>query len=127
MIRKLICAMVVMFVGIGFVMADELRGVITKVDGNKITFQKTKKVDKKAENDGEPITVEVAKDAKINTGKGAKGGKVDVGDAIEGGLKNEMFTKLPGKGLPAQITTTDGNKSVTAIVVLQGGKKKDAK
>jgi hypothetical protein len=123
MIRKLVCTMFVLLAGIGFVMADEIRGVITKVDGNKVTIQKTKKVDKKTENDGEPITIEAAKDVKVNKGMGAKGGKVEVGDAIEGGLKNEMFSKIPGKGLNAQVTTSEGNKSITAIVILAGKKK----
>ena len=43
MIRKLVCALFMMTVAIGFVMADEFTATVTKVDGNKITYQKYKK------------------------------------------------------------------------------------
>jgi hypothetical protein len=122
MLRKLIGTMVVMLVAIGFVTAEDWTGVITKVDGNKITFQKTKKVNKKAENDGDAVTLEAAKDVKVNKGM-AKKGQIEVGDAIEGGLKNEMFSKIGGKGLPARVTTSDDNKSITAVVVTAPKKK----
>jgi hypothetical protein len=123
MIRKLVCTMAVMLVGIGFVMAEEWNGIITKVDGNKITFQKTKKVNKKAENDGDPVTIEAAKDVKVNTGT-VKKGVATVGDPIEGGLKNDMFSKIGAKGVQARLTTSDDNKSVTQVLVV--GKKKAA-
>jgi hypothetical protein len=123
MIRKLVCTMAVMLVGIGFVMAEEWNGIITKVDGNKITFQKTKKVNKKAENDGDPVTIEAAKDVKVNNGT-VKKGVATVGDPIEGGLKNDMFSKIGAKGVQARLTTSDDNKSVTQVLVV--GKKKAA-
>lgn len=123
MIRKLVCTMAVMLVGIGFVMAEEWNGIITKVDGNKITFQKTKKVNKKAENDGDAVTIEAAKDVKVNNGM-VKKGVATVGDAIEGGLKNDMFSKIGAKGIQARLTTSDDNKSVTQVLIV--GKKKAA-
>ena len=93
MLRKLVGAMIVLLVGIGFVTAEEWTGIITNVDGNKITFQKTKKANKKTENDGDPVTIEATKDAKVNKGT-LKKGVAEVGDAVEGGLKNEMFSKI---------------------------------
>jgi len=123
MIRKLLCSMVVMVVCIGFVMAEEWNGLITKVDGTKITFQKTKKVNKKNENDGDPVTIEAAKDVKVNNGT-VKKGVATVGDAIEGGLKNDMFTKIGAKGIAARLTTSDDNKSVTQVLIV--AKKKAA-
>lgn len=130
MLRKLVCSIFVMVVAIGVAFADELTGQITKVDGNKITFQKTKKAKGKkgkAENDGDPVTYEVAKDAKIIKGKfdmDAK--KVVDGDPVEGGLTADIFKNATAeKGVGATITTTDDNKSVTKIRV-QGGKKKAA-
>ena len=113
----------------GVAFADELSGTITKVDGNKITFQKTKKAKGKkgkAENDGDPITIEVAKDAKIIKGKfNQDTKKVEDGDPIEGGLTAEIFKGAAEKAVNATITTSDDNKSVTKIRV-QGGKKKAA-
>jgi len=121
MVRKLVCAMFVMTVAIGFAFADEFNATITKVDGNKVTYQKFKKKEK----DGDPVTIEVAKDAKILTGKFDKDAKKLVaGDPIEGGLKSDTFAKIGDKGLPVRITTDADNKTVTQILV--GGKKKAA-
>jgi hypothetical protein len=113
-----------MVVGVGFVMAEEWNGIITKVDGDKITFQKTKKVNKKNENDGDPVTISVTKDAKIAKGMFDKETKkIVAGDAIEGGLKADVFTKASDKGVAARVTTDADNKNVTQILVT-GGKKK---
>jgi len=128
MIRKLVCAMFVMLVGIGFVMAEEITATITKVDGDKITYQKMKKAKKgqPAEKDGDPVTISVAKDAKIVKGAFNKDTKkVEPGDAIEGGLKADLFSKIGEKGVNARITTDADNKKVTQIMVT-GGKKKAA-
>jgi len=127
MIRKLVCAMFVMTVAIGFVIADEFQATVTKVDGNKITYQKYKKgaKGKKGEKDGDPVTMTVAKDAKIANGKAAGKGKFDVGDAIEGGLKSEVLSKATEeKGVQVHITTDADNKNVTQLLVV--GKKKAA-
>jgi hypothetical protein len=127
MIRKLVCAMAVMVVGVAFVMADEFNATITKVDGDKITYQKFKKVKKgqPAEKDGDPVTISVAKDAKIVKGMFNKDTKkVEAGDKIEGGLTADTFTKAGEKGVAARITTDADNKTVTQIMVT--GKKKAA-
>jgi hypothetical protein len=118
----------VMVLAIGFVVADEFNATITKVDGNKITYQKFKKAKKgvPAEKDGDPVTIEVAKDAKIIKGMFNKDTKkVEPGDKIEGGLTSETFTKAGEKGVAARITTDADNKTVTTIMVT-GGKKKAA-
>ncbi|HYV34511.1 MAG TPA: hypothetical protein VE988_02335 [Gemmataceae bacterium] len=55
--------------------------------------------------------------------KGAGGIAVKEGDALEGGLKNEVFTKIDDKkGVFAQITTNDAGK-ITKIVTITFGKK----
>ena len=135
MFRKLIYSMVVMVVAIGVVAAEEFTATITKVDGDKVTYQKYKKGEKgkKGEKDGDAVTLTVAKDAKITKGKfNFKDKKFEAGDAIEGGLKSETFTKLDAeKGVTARITTSDDNKSITAISTFSFGGgfkgKKDAK
>ena len=116
MFRKMVCSMVVMVVAIGFVYADSFQATITKIEGDKVTIQKTKKVDKKVEKDGDPITLPLAKDAKVVYGT-VKKGKAEVGDAVEGGVKAEVFTKAGDKGVSAYITTSDDNKSVTQILI----------
>jgi len=154
MIRKLACAMLVMTVGIGLVAAEEFTATITKVDGDKVTFQKFKKGEKgkKGEKDGDAVTLTVAKDAKITKAKfsfdkdNMKAVWTSEG-AVEGGLKNDIFKieekkepekdKKKGKGfgfggggLNAQITTSDDGKTITAIEARPFGgfgKKKDAK
>ena len=117
----MIGAVCVLALSLGFVLAEDFGGSITKVDGNKITVMKKAKA--KGEK-GEEVTLEVAKDAKVNKGKYNKEDKkVETGDAIESGLKNEMFTKIGEKGIGARITTNDDGK-VTNITVIGGGKKK---
>ena len=122
MFRKVLAAVVVLAVCVGFVVAEDIRGVITKVEGGKVTFHKitfdkdTKKIDK-----GEAQTLSVAENVKVSKGKFNKDTKkLEAGDALEGGLKNEIFTKIDEKGVGATVTTTDGK--ITEIIV--GGKGK---
>jgi hypothetical protein len=117
MIRKLFYSMVVMTVCLGFVAADEFTGIVTKIDGDKVTYFKTKKGKK----DGDAITTEAVKDVKVN--KGTKDGKKWVaGDAIEGGLKAKPFEKIDEeKGVLVRIITDDDKKNITQILVI--GKK----
>ena len=130
MIRKLFCSMFVMVLAIGFVAADELTGVITKVDGDKVTFQKMTKAKKgvKSEKDGDPVVVTTNKDTKIVAGKFDKDTKKTVdGDEVKDGLKNEIFTTKfdAEKGVRAVITTK-GETLVAEKILVVGGKKKAA-
>lgn len=128
MIRKLACAVAVMVVAVGFVMADEFTATITKVDGDNITYQKFKKAKKgqPAEKDGDAVKAN-AKGATIAKGMFNKDTKkIEKGDAIAASALAEMVTKSGEKGVAARITT-EGDK-VTQILVTGGGKKKkDAK
>jgi len=124
--KKFAMPMVCTLAVVGFVVADEFNASITKVEGNKNTFLKGKKGDDQKEG-----SAEVASNVKVLNGmfeKSDAGFKVNPGDAIEGGLKNEMFTKIGEKGVSAQITTDDKGK-VTQILAVQFkggfGKKKD--
>jgi hypothetical protein len=123
--QKLVCAVFGLMVTIGLVTAGEFGGRITKVDGNKITVQKYKGKGKKAEKDGDPVTLTVAKDAKIANGKFNKEDKkVEAGEAIEGGLKASVFTKASeDKGPRVRMTTDDDKKVVTEILVFSKKKK----
>lgn len=124
MIRKLIGSMCVMALCIGLISAEEFRGNIKKVEGKNVTFSKFqfKKVekDKKDEKKAEDTTLPLAKGAKITKGtRDFKEKKTEVGEAIEGGLKNEMFTKIDEKkGLFVEIRTNDDNTAITHIIVL---------
>jgi biopolymer transport protein ExbD len=125
MIRKLVCSMFVMTVAIGFVCADDYFGVVTKVDGDKITFQKMTKAKKgaKSEKEGDPVVLTVDKDTKYFTKKYNKDDKKFVEDDLKDGIKAEVFTKIdPEKGVNATITT-EGDKKVATKVVIGGGKK----
>jgi hypothetical protein len=128
MLRKLVCSIFAMSVCIGLVAAEEFSATIRKVDGDKVTFSKVSFKDKKVEK-GDDMTLPVAKDVKVAKGKANfkdKKFSVEVGDKIEDGLKNEIFTKIDEKkGLFVRITTSEDNKSITQILVTQfGGKKK---
>ena len=129
MIRKLACAMAVMVVAVGFVVAEEFGATINSVDTGKktVTYQKYKKgvKGKQGEKDGDAVTISVAADAKIAKGVFDKDTKKwSAGDAIEGGLQNEVF-KLVGKAsIAVRIMTDDDNKSIIRILALKPGAKK---
>src|SRR5262245_15415843 len=115
MLRRFVCAAVVMVIGLGVVMADEFQATILKVDNGKVTFKKGGK-----KGGGEETTLPVTKDAKIMKGKfNADTKKLEPDTAIDNGLKNEMFTNIKiedGKGgVAATITTDADNKNITAI------------
>jgi hypothetical protein len=143
MFRKLLASITVMVVGIGFVAADEFTATIKKVEGDNITFAKFTFKDKKFEK-GEDTTLPADKNVKVTKGKFNKEDKkFEPGEAIEKGLKNEMFAKLGEKkdkdtekkdkkggfgfgGMVARITTSEDGKTITAISVMNfgGGKGK---
>ena len=128
MLRKLVCAAVIVVIGFGVAMADEFTAIISKVDGNKVTFTKakfnpeTKKLEKSDE-----MTLPVKANAKISKGKfNTETKKLEAVEPIENGLKNDIFTKIAEKGQFASITTDADNKNITAITTGFGKKKKDA-
>ena len=124
--KKVVCAAVVAVLCVGIALADEFTAVITKVEGGKVTFAKAKfdKETKKFEKEKEQ-TLPVADNAKVVKGKINKDTKkFEPGEALEDGLKNEMFTKIGEKGVFATITT-DKDKITQIMVGGKGGKGKD--
>jgi hypothetical protein len=123
--KKFVFALVSTFVMVGFVLADDFTAVITKVDGNKIEFKKYTGTGKDKKIDDTATKAEVAADAKIFTGMFNKDTmKVEAGEALKDGLKNEKLTAAAdekGKMVNAMITT-DGGK-VTKIIVMEKKKK----
>src|SRR5262245_8907603 len=117
--RQLACAAVMVCLAVGGAGAEEFVAFVTKVQDGQVTFAKFKisqKIDK-----GEEKTLPAAKDVKV-----FKVGKVDKdtkkftrGEAVEDGLKNELFQKIDAKGLLVRITTDQDNKTITEIIVLQ--------
>jgi ABC-type uncharacterized transport system YnjBCD substrate-binding protein len=118
MLWKTLLALFTLAVCLGVGLADEFRARITKVDGDKVTFNastKDTKVDDK--------TLPVADKVKVVKGKyNEETKKVEAGDPIEGGLKASVFTKIDKEGVRATIITDADNKKITEIRV--GGKKK---
>ena len=127
MVRKLFCAMFVMVVGVSFIAAADLNGIINKVEGNKVTFQEMTKAKKgaKAEKVGEAKVYTIEASVKIVASKFDKDTKKLVeGDDIKDGLKNDIFTKLDAeKGVGVTISV-EGDK--VSKIVVRGGKKKAA-
>ncbi|MGH7171523.1 MAG: hypothetical protein ACRELF_16975 [Gemmataceae bacterium] len=128
MLRKVIAASLVLILSVGVVFAEEIRGVITKVDGNKVTFAKLEGRGKDAKK-GEETTLTTATNVKVVRAKyNREEKKLEVGEAIEGGLTHKMFGKISERGLRATIITDASNKKITEIRVSggrRGGKKKD--
>ena len=114
--KKLVLASICTLALVGFVLADEFQATITKVEGNTVHYYKggkkgAEKTEGKATATG---SVKVSKGVFDTDAK-----KMKAGDAIEGGLKSETFTKIDEKGVGATITTNDKGE-ITDIVV--GGK-----
>jgi hypothetical protein len=118
MVRKSVGALVVMALAVGVVTADEFMASITKVDGNKITYQKYEKGQKV----GDAVTVEVAADTVIADGKRGGAKKLVAGDPIEGGLKNKLFPKESGDKTVTAAITTDANNAVKQVLILRNKK-----
>ena len=126
MFRRIIGALAVLALCGGITLADEISGIISKVDGGKVTFAKstfnkeTKKVEK-----GDSQTLPVADGVKVVSAKFNKETKkFEAGDALEGGLKNKVFAEIGEKGVRATIITDGDNKKITEIRVSTFGKKK---
>jgi hypothetical protein len=112
--RKFLIAAPIILICFGVAIGEEFRGLIKKVDGDKITVMKGKKGDAKE------VTLTVVENVKVVKGKFNKETKkLEAGDPIENGLKNELFAKEQR----ATIVTNDDGK-VTEIRVGAGGRKK---
>jgi hypothetical protein len=122
--KKFLGAAVLVMVGIGLVSADEFRVRIKKVDGDKLHVEKFAK-DAKKDDKGEETTLTVASNVKVVRARFNKEEKkLEAGDPLPDGLKNEVFTSSK-KGVTAFVTTGDDGK-VTEIRVFAFKKKKDA-
>jgi len=64
MVRKLVCAMILLVFCVGVTLADEIRAIIIKVDGNKVTFAESKGKGER----GEEKTLPVAWSRENSTG-----------------------------------------------------------
>ncbi len=122
MVRKFVFAFVVMAFSVGILSAAEMFGIVTKVEGNKITFTEFKKKadGEKGFDKGKSKTYTVAKDAKIQEMKGF--GPDAETTPLKDGLKNKMFTELPEKGRFARVVTNDKNEITEVSVFGFGGK-----
>jgi hypothetical protein len=114
MFRKVVGAVFVLSLCLGIAVAEEIRAVITKVEGGKVTFAETKGKGEK----GSERTLPVAANLKVLKGKfNQDTKKLEAGEAVEGGLKHEMFSKIGEKGLRATVITDADNKTITEIRV----------
>jgi len=122
MIRKIACAVFILGVSFSLAIGEEHRAVIKKVEGGKVTFTVR---DKETKKEGEAMTLPVADNVKVVKGKFNKETmKLEAGDEIKEGLKNEMFTKIGEKGLFGRVITDSDNKKIVEIRVFSFEKKK---
>jgi hypothetical protein len=121
MMRKLVGSAILLVLCVGITLADEIRAIILKVEGDKVTFAEAKKKGEK----GPEKTLPVAENVKVVKGKFNKETKkLEAGDPVDDGLKNKMFSDIGEKGIRAVIVTD--NDKITEIRV-GGGKKKESK
>ena len=129
--KRFVVASVCVFALVGVVLAEELQVTITgvKTDGNVTTISYVTKAKKGEE--GKKGTAVLATNAKVIKGMFNKDDqKFVAGDAIEGGIKADMFknaTEEKGKGVNARLTIADDGADkgkVTQVMVTGGGKGK---
>jgi hypothetical protein len=121
MLRKVVGALFVLVLGLGIALADEIRAIIIKVDGNKVTFAENKGKGEK----GPEKTLPAADNVKVLKGKfNQETKKLEAGDPLEGGLKNKMFSNIGERGVGATIKTDADNKKITEIIVGGRGQRK---
>jgi hypothetical protein len=121
MVRKLVGAAVLLVVCVGLTMAEEIRAIILKVDGDNVTFAESKGKGEKGPEQTLPVADKV-KVVKLKINRETK--KVEAGELIDRGLKNSMFSNISEKGLRGVIITDESNKKITEIRIGGGGKKK---
>jgi hypothetical protein len=125
--RKFVCAAIFTLVAVTFVAAEEISVRIYKCDADKGCFEYKKYVGKGKDKKVEDTVLkgELAKGAKIVFGKKDPDDKKKTidGDAIEKGLKNDIFAD--DKGVAATIFTADdgGDKGKVMKVRVNKGKK----
>jgi len=111
MLRKFVCAAVVLVLSLGVASGEMLKGKITKIDSKSVTFQ-VKGQDAK--------TYDL--DSNVKVMKTVKKNKTE---EVADGLKAEALQKISDKGLNATLTIDDTSKKVTEITLGGGKKKKD--
>jgi hypothetical protein len=103
MLQRIVCAVAVLSLSASVAMAEELKGVIMKIDKDQVTFQEGKK-------GAEAKTYDLAKDVMVYrfTSKTEK-------ELDPDGLKAEPLPNLPKGGVLAVINVVDGK--VTEITI----------
>jgi hypothetical protein len=128
MLRRFVAAVAVLGLCLGVALADEFGAVITKVQDGKVTFTKFKKGEGKKFEKGPEMTLPTAATVKVVSGKfNPDTKKLEAGEPLAGGLKNERLSNIGEKGVFATIVTDADNKKITEIRIGgKGKKKKDA-
>jgi len=128
MARRFVFAVTFVVCTYAFAAGETFNGIITRVDGNKITY---KKAGKKGDKAGDEVTTTAAANVAVTkaAGFGKKKDPDKKAEPLEGGLKHELFTKIGEKGQFASITIADDGdnkgKITEVSVFVFGGKKKD--
>jgi hypothetical protein len=90
MLRKVLVALFVFGVTLGFALADEIKGKVKSVDADKNTITVTV--------DGTDKTFDVNKDATVKVGKATKLGEVKAGANVILTTKDNKVTDIKGGG-----------------------------
>ena len=121
MLSRCVSAALVLFVAVGFALAGEYTGVITKASEKEIEVT----VRKKGEKEGEKKTFKVGKDVKITRKTKDGEDKEMTVDNLTRAIEKAKDSGKGAKGVTAKITTEgeDDKETVTKIAII-GGKKK---
>jgi poly(3-hydroxybutyrate) depolymerase len=116
--KKFLIAAVCTIAVAGFALADEFSVVITKIDGNKVSYFKADKGQKLA--DAKEMTSTMAQDVKVLKGKiDTAALKLVTDGPLTAGIKDDVFKSIDAKkGLIGRLTPDDKSGEITQIIVL---------
>jgi hypothetical protein len=109
MLRYFIVTVAVAAIAVGFTSAETFYSKITKVDGNKVTYEKIR-LGKPAKF-FDPVTTETVKEVRVLIASKAK----KDAEALKDGLANPIFKNIDEKGIRAWIITNDVGDDIGKI------------
>lgn len=119
MYARWLAAVVVLFVGVSCLPAEEFAGTLVKVADGKVTFSRG--VGKKKKN----YTLVADANCRVVAGIYNKKTKtIEAGPDIAGGLKNPLFEQLDKNSVDAWIRTNADNDRIIELRLYQTAKKK---
>jgi hypothetical protein len=119
MMARFCCTLLVLVACQGWLLAEEFTAVISKVEQGKVTYRRSPAKKKDAER-----VLPASKNCRVFLAQyNQDTKKIEPGDEVAGGLKNDLFARIPPPGIDARVITDAEGKAITEIRIFQLKKK----